>query len=255
MTGVQTCALPISQKKPTKRRLDQRLVSEGLADTIEVAQKEILAGLVRVGGECVDKAGALVADDRAVSVEGRRMHVGRGALKMEAAFKAFPISCAGLVCADVGACTGGFTEILLRNGAAKVYAIDVGYGNLDWKIRSDSRVVVMERTNARHVKELPEKISFATIDVSFISLKKILPAVESWLDPGATVIALVKPQFEAAREEIEEGGIVRNPDVHARVVAEIRDALPESGLLFRGVEESPILGGDGNREFLMWASK
>ena len=242
-------------KKVRKVRLFERLISDGLAETRESAEGQILAGLVRVNGERVDKAGTSVSDSDSVVVEGKRAFVGRGALKLEAAFKHFPISCQGAACADVGACTGGFTEILLRNGASKVYAIDVGYGDLDWRLRTDPRVVVMERTNARHLQALPEPVACVSIDVSFISLKKILPVVTGWLAPNGTVIALVKPQFEAAREEVGEGGIVRDPEVHARVIREITQLLPTYGLQFRGSEESPILGGDGNREFLLWSTK
>jgi len=243
------------EKKGLKHKLHERLVRDGLVDSRESAERAILAGLVRVNGERVDKSGTLVSDSAAVTLEGKREYVGRGALKLEAAFRFFPISCGGLVCADVGACTGGFTEILLRQGASKVYAIDVGYGDLDWRIRSDARVVVMERTNARHLESLPEPVGFVTIDVSFISLDKILPKVSQWLTPGGVVIALVKPQFEAQREEIGDGGIVRDPIVHARVVETARTSLQQYGLCFRGVEESPILGGEGNKEFLLWACK
>lgn len=245
--------MPPRQNK--KRPLHERLVSDGLAADRTAAEREILAGLVRVDGERVDKAGTLVADSAVVSIEGRRQHVGRGALKLQEAFARFPVSCAGAVCADVGACTGGFTEILLKQGASKVFAIDVGYGDLNWSIRSDPRVVVMERTNARHLTELPEPVSFVSIDVSFISLSKILPVVAGWMVEGGTVIALVKPQFEAERAEIGEGGIVRDPAVHARVVAAITEALPGWGFDFRGVVDSPILGGDGNKEFLVWAHR
>ena len=242
-------------KKPSRRRLDQRLVLEGLCESPEAAQREILAGLVKVDDARVDKPGTPVSDSSTVSIEGRKAYVGRGALKLEGAFTAFGLSCDGMACADVGACTGGFTEVLLKRGAARVYAIDVGYGNLDWKLRSDPRVVVMERTNARSIAALPEPIAFATMDLSFVSLTKVLPVVSGWLAPGATLVALVKPQFEAERHEIEEGGIVRDPAVHARCVAQVRDALPACGLTFIGVEESPIQGGDGNREFLLWATK
>lgn len=242
-------------KKDKKRPLHERLVADGVSESRSEAERAIMAGLVRVDGQVVDKAGTPVADSAQVSLEGKREHVGRGALKLEAAFSNFPLSCSGQVCADVGACTGGFTEILLKHGASKVFAIDVGYGDLDWRIRSDSRVVVMERTNARHLTSLPEPVSFVTIDVSFISLTKILPAVAQWLTPGGTVVALVKPQFEAERSEVGEGGIVRDPAVHERVVTMITEALPGLGFRFNGVFESPILGGDGNREFLLWALK
>jgi 23S rRNA (cytidine1920-2'-O)/16S rRNA (cytidine1409-2'-O)-methyltransferase len=230
-------------------------MADELCSSREHAEKQILAGLVRVNGLLVDKVGAQVSDSAKVELAQQREYVGRGAYKLEAALQAFAVPVSGAVCADVGACTGGFTEVLLRRGAAKVYAIDVGYGNLDWKIRSDSRVVVMERTNARHLETLGEEVSVVSIDVSFISLSKILPAVVKWLAPSAHVVALVKPQFEAQRHEIGEGGIVVDPSVHTRVVDEVAAFLPSCGLTFRGVIPSPILGTEGNKEFLVWGEK
>lgn len=244
-----------AKKKSAKRALVERLQTDGHAPSAEMAQKLILAGLVRIDGLVVDKVGAQVADSARVEVSQRREYVGRGAYKLEGALQAFGISVSGAVCADVGACTGGFTEVLLRHGASKVYAIDVGYGNLDWKIRSDPRVVVMERTNARHLESLGEPVSVVSIDVSFISLSKILPSVVKWLGASAHIVALVKPQFEARREEIGDGGIVTDPAVHDRVVREVSDSLPAYGLTFRGVIPSPILGSEGNKEFLVWAEK
>jgi 23S rRNA (cytidine1920-2'-O)/16S rRNA (cytidine1409-2'-O)-methyltransferase len=244
-----------TKKKSSKRALVERLQADGHAPSVETAQKLILAGLVRVDGVVVDKVGAQIADSSRVDVSQRREYVGRGAYKLEGALQEFGISVSEAVCADVGACTGGFTEVLLRHGASKVYAIDVGYGNLDWKIRSDPRVVVMERTNARHLESLGEPISVVSIDVSFISLAKILPSVVKWLSDSAHIIALVKPQFEARRGEIGDGGIVTDPAVHDRVVREISDSLPHYGLTFRGVIPSPILGSEGNKEFLVWAEK
>jgi 23S rRNA (cytidine1920-2'-O)/16S rRNA (cytidine1409-2'-O)-methyltransferase len=195
-------------------------------------------------------------DDRApVSLTQRREFVGRGALKLEAALRNFALSAEGLVCADVGACTGGFTDVLLRSGAQRVYAIDVGYGDLDWRIRTDPRVVVMERTNARYLESLPEPISFVSIDVSFISLAQILPAVRKWLSEKATVVALIKPQFEAPRGQVGEGGIVTNSAVHEAVVDKVTQFLPSLGLTFRGCEPSPILGTEGNKEFLLWCER
>lgn len=245
----------MTRKKVTKRPLIQRLVDDGSAPDRETAGKWILAGLVRVNGEVSDKAGMLVADDAIVEAAQSREFVGRGAYKLEAALKAFPISVAGAVCADVGVCTGGFTEVLLRADAKKVYAIDVGYGDLDWKIRSDPRVVVMERTNARHVDSLGEPVSVVSIDVSFISLTKILPAVVRWLAPEAHIVALVKPQFEAERSEVGSGGIIIDPAVHDRVVMEVAVCAEALGLRQMGVEVSPILGAEGNREFLLWLKR
>ncbi len=245
----------MGSKAKEKRTLVERLVRDGLCPDLDTAERHIRAGLVRVGGEVVDKPGSITEDKLSVSVTPRREFVGRGALKLEAAIKHFALSVQGDVCADVGACTGGFTDILLRSGAQKVYAIDVGYGDLDWRIRTDPRVVVMERTNARYLEELPEKISFVSIDVSFISLTQILPAVCKWLGERATIVALVKPQFEATREDVGEGGIVTDPSVHERVVRKIVEFLPSLGLTFRGSEPSPILGTEGNQEFLLWCER
>lgn len=241
--------------KRKKRALKERIQSEGLVGSADEAERLIRAGLVRVGDAVVDKPGTPVFDDVHVSISGRREYVGRGALKLEAAFSSFGLSASGKVCADVGACTGGFTEVLLRHGAARVYAIDVGYGDLDWRIRSDARVVVMERTNARYVEALAEPVTFISIDVSFISLTLILPAVCRWLSPGGEIVALIKPQFEAAREDVGSGGVIINPEVHQGVVERIKDFLPSVGLEHRGIIESPILGGEGNKEFLLWAWK
>ena len=245
----------MNHKKILKRPLAQRLFEDGLAPDKDTAGRWILAGLVRVNGQRIDKAGTPVSDDAAVEVLQSREYVGRGAYKLEAALKAFPISVSGAVCADVGVCTGGFTEVLLRAGAAKVYAIDVGYGDLDWRIRSDERVVVMERTNARHIESLGEPVSVVSIDVSFISLTKILPAVVLWLAPEASVVALVKPQFEAARSEVGVGGIVLDDAVHHRVVRAVVESAQALGLSQGGLEVSPILGTEGNKEFLLWLRK
>jgi len=242
----------MTPKKAAKRPLIQRLLDDGLVPDKETAGKWILAGLVRVNGERSDKAGMPVADDAVVEATQSREFVGRGAYKLEAALNAFAIPVAGAVCADVGACTGGFTEVLLRADAKKVYAIDVGYGDLDWKIRSDPRVAVMERTNARHVESLGELISVVSIDVSFISLTKILPSVVRWLAPGAHIVALVKPQFEAERSEIATGGIVVDSSVHERVVSDVSRSAEALGLRVCGVLPSPILGTEGNKEFLLW---
>jgi 23S rRNA (cytidine1920-2'-O)/16S rRNA (cytidine1409-2'-O)-methyltransferase len=245
----------MGEKKKTKLPLIDRLLQEALAATREEASKAILAGLVKVNDEVVDKVGAVVSSDAVIRFAVRKEFVSRAAKKLEAAFESFPISVTDKTCADVGACTGGFTEILLQRGAGKVYAIDVGYGDLDWKIRSDPRVVVMERTNARYLETLGEQVSCVTIDVSFISLSKILPAVVRWLAPKADIVALIKPQFEAEREEIGPGGIVTDSGVHERVVQRVRELLPSLGLTFRGLEPSPILGAEGNKEFLLWAQR
>lgn len=245
----------MGSKAKEKRALVERLVRDGLCPDRDSAERHIRAGLVRVEDRIVDKPGSMIEDRVSVSLTPRREFVGRGALKLEAALKHFALSAQGKVCADVGVCTGGFTDVLLRSGANRVYAIDVGYGDLDWRIRTDPRVVVMERTNARYVQKLPEAISFVSIDVSFISLTQILPAVCGWLGERATIVALVKPQFEAARDEVGEGGIVTDSAVHETVVKKIVDFLPTVELTFRGITPSPILGSEGNKEFLLWCER
>ncbi|MEN9845900.1 MAG: hypothetical protein RIS36_1047 [Pseudomonadota bacterium] len=245
----------MAPKSPPKQQLIERLVREGIASTREIAEKRIRAGLVRVEGEMVDKPGTLVSVEAQISVAPLKDFVGRGAHKLSGALDSFALSPAGKICADVGACTGGFTEVLLLRGAQKVYAIDVGYGDLDWKIRTNSRVVVMERTNVRYVEHLPDPIDLVTIDVSFISLTKVLPVISEWLVPGGVVIALVKPQFEAARGDVGEGGIIESSEIHERVIQATRDFLPSVGLTHRATIPSPILGTEGNKEFLMWAER
>ena len=245
----------MAPKSPPKQQLIERLVLEGIFPTREVAEKQIRAGLVRVEGTMVDKPGTMISVEASISLAPRKDFVGRGALKLSGALDAFHVSPSGKICADVGACTGGFTEVLLRRGAEKVYAIDVGYGDLDWKIRTNPRVVVMERTNVRYVERLPDSIDLVTIDVSFISLTKVLPVVSQWLVSGGSVIALVKPQFEAAKGEVGEGGIVQDVAVHERVVHSVQEFLASVGLIHRATVPSPILGTEGNKEFLMWAER
>lgn len=243
------------RKQPTKRPLLERLVDEGIFATREIAEKQIRAGLVRVDSEVVDKPGTVVSVEAQITVIVKKEFVGRGALKLAGGLEAFSVSPDGCVCADVGACTGGFTEVLLLRGASKVYAIDVGYGDLDWKIRTNPKVVVMERTNVRYVESLPDPIDIVTIDVSFISLTKVLPVIAKWLVPGGAVIALVKPQFEASRDEVGAGGIIADDSVHQRVVKKIEDFLPTVGLSYKASIPSPILGTEGNKEFLLWATR
>jgi len=245
----------MAPKSPPKQQLIERLVLEGMFPSREVAEKRIRAGLVRVEGAVVDKPGTMVSSEAQISLVPQKDFVGRGALKLAGALDAFGLSSRGKICADVGACTGGFTEVLLLRGAEKVYAIDVGYGDLDWKIRTNPRVVVMERTNVRYVESLPDPIDLVTIDVSFISLTKVLPVISKWLVPGGIVIALVKPQFEAAKGEVGEGGIIQSSEVHERVVTVVRDFLPSVGLSHRGTIPSSIRGAEGNQEFLMWAER
>lgn len=215
----------------------------------------ILAGLVRVNGQVVAKAGTPVPPDASISVD-RPDHpyVGRGGIKLAHALDNWEISVEGRVALDIGASTGGFTDVLLRRGARRVIALDVGHGQLDWRLRNDPRVVVLEGVNARHLLpgDLPGPVDLITIDVSFISLRLILPAVAPLLSQGGEVIALVKPQFEAGPKEVGRGGVVRDPAVHERVVAEVSAAAEYEGLVPAGVISSPVTGPAGNREFLLW---
>ncbi len=239
--------------KSPKETVIARLIREGLFVNLDEAERHIRAGQVKVDGRTVGKPSDVVSPQSLLSVVASKQYVGRGALKLEHAISTFRLSPKGCICADVGSSTGGFTEVLLKHGAERVYAIDVGYGELDWKLRSDPRVVVMERTNARYVEALPEPISFVSVDVSFISLTKILPAVRKWIAPLSQIVTLVKPQFEAARGDVGEGGIVRDEGVHKEVLDRIVAFLPTIDLAFCGVEASPILGAEGNKEFLVWS--
>ena len=242
-------------------RLDTLLVDRGLAASRERARALILAGSVRVNGQPASKAGTSVPADADVSVATPdHPYVGRGGLKLAHALDTFAIPVRGRTALDIGASTGGFTDVLLQRGAARVVALDVGHGQLDWKIRNDPRVDVIERMNARTLtpSDLPAgRVPFqiATIDVSFISLRLILPVVPPLLDDGADVIALVKPQFEAGRAEVGKGGIVRDPAVHARVLEEVGAAADALGLRRAGTIESPIAGMEGNREYLLHLQK
>ncbi len=235
-----------------KVRLDQLLVQRGLVDSRERGQRLIMAGEVLVNDRMVDKPGQPIDPEAAIRIKEPLPYVSRGGLKLAAALDRFSISIAQAVCADVGASTGGFTDCLLQRGAARVYAIDVGYGQLDWKLRRDPRVVVMDRTNARYVEALPEPIDLATIDASFISLRLILPAVIKWLRPEAHVVALIKPQFEAGREKVGKGGVVRDAAVHAEVLRSIWKMAHELGCSPIDIMRSPVEGPAGNIEFLIW---
>jgi 23S rRNA (cytidine1920-2'-O)/16S rRNA (cytidine1409-2'-O)-methyltransferase len=238
-------------------RLDSLLVERGLAASRERARALILAGEVRVNGQPAAKAGMQVPADADIALTGRdHPYVGRGGLKLAHALDAFHIDVAGSSALDIGASTGGFTDVLLQRGAARVVALDVGHGQLDWKIRSDPRVLVLERVNARALTpdQLPpdlRRFDIVTIDVSFISLRLILPVLGPLLRPQAQVVALVKPQFEAGRAEVGRGGIVHEQAVHARVVEEVTAAADALGLTRVGLVESPIAGMEGNREFLL----
>ncbi|HEV7868723.1 MAG TPA: TlyA family RNA methyltransferase, partial [Chthoniobacteraceae bacterium] len=225
----------------------------GLFESREKAQRAIMAGAVTVGEQVIDKPGTRVADDAAVTVKPGDRYVGRGGLKLEAALAHFQIAAAGLTCLDIGASTGGFTDCLLQHGAAKVWAIDVGHSQLDWKIRSDPRVVVREKLNARALtrEDIPDPIALCVIDVSFISLTLILPPAMALLSNGGVVIPLIKPQFELRREDVARGGVVRDEALHRQAVEKIRAFVGTlAGVRWDGVIESPILGGEGNKEFL-----
>ncbi len=227
-------------------------MERGLVPTRSKAQGVILAGEVLVDGEMVDKPGTAVPRTATIELKTPLPYVGRGGFKLAGALDAFGIDVAGRIAADVGACTGGFTDVLLQRGAAKVFAIDVGYGQLDWNLRQDERVVVMERTNARYLDTLDEPVNFVCMDLSFISLRLVLPAVQQWLQSQADIVALIKPQFEAGPEQVGKGGIVRDTAVHKQVVNEIITWAEEHQLHPRNVIRSPITGGDGNVEFLIW---
>jgi 23S rRNA (cytidine1920-2'-O)/16S rRNA (cytidine1409-2'-O)-methyltransferase len=238
-------------------RLDALLVERGLAASRDRARALILAGEVRVNGQPATKAGSQVPTDAVVTLTARdHPYVGRGGLKLAHALDEFRLDVSGCTALDIGASTGGFTDVLLQRGAARVVALDVGHGQLDWKIRSDPRVVVLERVNARHLtpEQLPpdlRQFDIITIDVSFISLRHIFPVLRPLLRPGAPVIALVKPQFEAGRAEVTRGGIVQDDAVRARVVEEVVAAANRLGLERQGLTDSPIAGMEGNREFLL----
>jgi 23S rRNA (cytidine1920-2'-O)/16S rRNA (cytidine1409-2'-O)-methyltransferase len=238
-------------------RLDAALVTRGLAVSRERARALILAGRVRVNGNMVSKAGAPAApDDVIVLIEPDHPYVGRGGVKLAHALDVFAIEVTGRVALDVGASTGGFTDVMLRRGAARVVALDVGHGQLDWKIRSDPRVVVLERINARELTpdQLPadaRAFGMATMDLAFISVRHVLPAIVPLLEPEADFVVLVKPQFEAGREEVGKGGLVRDAAVHMRVVNEVAAAANALGLTRVAMTESPITGTEGNREFFL----
>jgi 23S rRNA (cytidine1920-2'-O)/16S rRNA (cytidine1409-2'-O)-methyltransferase len=236
--------------KSRKERLDLLMVELGLVESRQQAQRSIMAGQVLVDGQPVDKPGTRVAVAAQIEVTGALPYVSRGGLKLAAALDAFELDVAGWVAADAGASTGGFTDCLLQRGAARVYAIDVGYGQLAWKLRQDERVVVMDRTNARYVERLPEEVDLATIDTSFISLKLTLPAARRWLRPGGHIVSLVKPQFEAGREQVGKGGVVRDPAVHRAVLLDLLTWGEAQGMGPQGLIRSPVTGPAGNVEFL-----
>ena len=235
-----------------KERLDVLLVERGLIATRSRAKAVVMAGEVLVNGERVDKPGTAVPRDAELRVLAPMPYVSRGGFKLAGALDTFGVNVQGKICADVGACTGGFTDVLLQRGAARIYAIDVGYGQLDWKLRQDERVVVMERTNVRYLEALPEAVEFACIDVSFISLTLVLPAVKQWLSPQGDIIALIKPQFEAGPSQVGKGGVIKDAEVHRQVLEDILNWAGENDLAPQALVRSAIEGTDGNVEFLVW---
>lgn len=238
-----------------KKRLDAVLVEQGFFDTRSKAQAAIMAGQILVNDLKVDKPGTQVTDEVKIKIIGNKLpYVSRGGLKLEKALKVFPISLQDKTVADIGASTGGFTDCSLQNGARKVYAIDVGYGQLAWSLRNDERVVNMERTNVRYLDEasLPERIQIATIDVAFISLDNVLPAVKKLLSDDGCVIALVKPQFEAGREKVGKKGVVRDPKVHEEVIEKVIKMARDEKFGIGGLDYSPIKGPEGNIEYLLY---
>ena len=236
-----------------KKRLDVLLTEQGLVETRSKAQAIIMSGEVYVEGQKADKPGAMFEDTASIEVRGSVCpYVSRGGLKLEKALRDFGVDPAGFVCSDSGASTGGFTDCLLQKGAAKVFAIDVGYGQLAWKVRNDPRVVCMERTNIRYVtpEDLGEPLDLSVVDVSFISLKIVLPAIRALLKPTGQVLCLIKPQFEAGKEKVGKKGVVRDPAVHLEVLERFAALAKELGFTIRGLTFSPVKGPEGNIEFL-----
>jgi 23S rRNA (cytidine1920-2'-O)/16S rRNA (cytidine1409-2'-O)-methyltransferase len=241
-----------------RQRLDRLLAERGLAPSRQRAAALIIEGKVRVDGQRARKAGQTVAPDARVEVlEEHELYVSRGGIKLAGALDFFCLSVAGLVAMDVGASTGGFTDCLLQRGVRRVYAVDVGYGQLAWKLRQDPRVVAIERTNVRYLtrEEVPEPVDLATIDTSFISLTKVIPRVVEFLKEGGRLLALIKPQFEVGRGLVGKGGVVREPGLHQAVVSKLERFCRDQGLAVEGVTESPLLGPKGNREFFLSAMK
>lgn len=240
-----------------KQRLDLLLVERGLVESREQARRLIMAGEVLVDEVVYDKPGQSFADQVTVRIRHALPYVSRGGVKLAAALDGFPLTVQGKIAVDVGASTGGFTDCLLQRGVARVYAIDVGYGQLAWKLRSDERVVVMERTNVRHLTELPDHVlaDLAVIDASFISLNLVLPATLPLLQPAADLVALIKPQFEAGKEQVGKGGVVREQAVHRRVLEDIFQLAAQLSLAVMGMMPSPLLGPAGNVEFLIWCRR
>lgn len=238
-----------------KERLDVILYNRGLFESREKAKAAIMAGMVYVSGERSDKPGLSCDLECEIEIKGKPIpYVSRGGLKLEKAISEFGIELDGLTCVDVGASTGGFTDVMLKNGAVKVYSVDVGYGQLAWELRNDPRVICMERTNFRYVtnEQIKEPIDFGSADVSFISLKLILPPLKALLKPGGKVVCLIKPQFEAGRSKVGKKGVVKDPKIHEEVICEIMKAATDMGFSVAGLSFSPITGPEGNIEYLLY---
>jgi 23S rRNA (cytidine1920-2'-O)/16S rRNA (cytidine1409-2'-O)-methyltransferase len=241
-----------------KKRLDVLLVEKGLAPSREKAKAYIMEGKVFVENQREDKPGTNFDENSKIELHGKKLaYVSRGGLKLEKALKTFPVRLDGAVCMDIGASTGGFTDCMLQNGASKVFSVDVGYGQFDWSLRQDPRVVLMEKTNVRYLKpeDIGEQLDFASCDVSFISLSKILPAIFPILTDDGTMVCLIKPQFEAGRENVGKRGVVKNPKVHRDVIAEVFGFTEALGFAVKGLTFSPIKGPNGNIEYLMYIEK
>ncbi len=241
-----------------KQRLDQYLVEKGLVPSRSMAQSVIMAGEVYVNGQKASKAGETVTGEEEIELRGKTLqYVSRGGLKLEKAMQVFPINITGKICMDIGASTGGFTDCMLQNGASRVYSVDVGYGQLAWKLRQDERVVNLERTNIRYVTEeqVPDRLDFFSVDVSFISLKLVLPVAFSLLQEDGYGVCLIKPQFEAGREKVGKKGVVRDPEVHIEVIERVLEFTKEIGFSVLGLDYSPVRGPEGNIEYLMYVGK
>ncbi len=238
-----------------KDRVDRLVVQRGLAENLDRARRILRAGEIMVAGRLVDKPGTRVPTSSEITRKEKPPYVSRGGEKLAAALDRFPVKVAGQVVADIGASTGGFTDCVLQRGAAKVYAIDVGYGQLAWTLRQDPRVEVMERVNARHLTSLPEPVNLIVSDVSFISLATIYATAVGWLAPGGEIVSLIKPQFEARRTQVEKGGVVRDLVVHRQVLEEVMAAFAALDVQLRGLMVSPLQGPAGNIEFLGWWTK
>jgi len=234
-----------------KRRIDSLLVAEGLVESRAKAQALIMAGEVTVDGRLVTRSGTLIEEGAAIGISEPPPFVSRGGIKLDRALDQFQIDVRDKVAADIGASTGGFTDCLLKRGASRVYAIDVGYGQLDYRLRQDPRVVVMERVNARYPIPLPEKVDFATIDLSFISVTKVIPSVAQLLKEGGYLVVLVKPQFESRKGEVGKGGIIKDPQLHAIILGRFIAWVVDNGFRLKGLIVSPILGTEGNKEFFV----